>query len=140
MKTFLRLFLSVCIISIATYSCKSSRLKDHNVYDDRFNLSDTIAIVNEDVDYEIIIIDAGFNVWLQSTAQPRGYFSQNYLEIQNYRYVTSWNIRVNNPARYPNSLYNITIDYDQNIDYGYEVNYLLYNYFLYFQKNYHQTL
>ncbi len=32
------------------------------------------------------------------------------------------------------------IDYNPQIDYGYEVNYLLYNYFLFFQREYDQQL
>jgi hypothetical protein len=28
----------------------------------------------------------------------------------------------------------MTINYDQNVDYGYEVNYLIYNYMVYFQN------
>ncbi len=34
----------------------------------------------------------------------------------------------------------LQIDYQQGIDYGYEVNYVLYNYFIYFQLTYNQRL
>jgi hypothetical protein len=32
----------------------------------------------------------------------------------------------------------MTINYDQNVDYGYEVNYLIYNYMVYFQNTFKQ--
>ncbi len=42
-------------------------------------------------------------------------------------------------ATNPN-LYELQIDYQSNIDYGYDVNYKLYNYFVYFQNRYKQNL
>ncbi|TRZ45325.1 DUF6146 family protein [Robertkochia solimangrovi] len=100
---------------------------------------DTVRIANDSVEYEIIIIDNGFYSWLNSIAQPRGYYSQNYLENRNNIYVINWNQRVMNPGRY-GDLYQMRIDYDAGTDYGYEVNYQLYNYFLYFQRKYNQRL
>jgi hypothetical protein len=35
--------------------------------------------------------------------------------------------------RYNRNLYEMTINYNQNIDYGYEVNYLIYNYMVFFK-------
>lgn len=102
--------------------------------------TDTIKIINEEQEYEIIIIDPGFNTWLAGRAKPRGFYSQSFLENKNYQYVTEWNIRVNNPRRYNPNLYEMSIDYQSNIDYGYEVNYLLFNYFVYFQQTYQQRL
>ncbi len=101
---------------------------------------DTVSITNEETEYEIIIIDPGFNIWLQSIAQPEGYYSQSYLENRNRIYVINWNQRVLQPQRYGPNLYEMQIDYDPNIDYGYEVNYKLYNYFIYFQRKYNQRL
>ena len=45
-------------------------------------------------------------------------------------------------TKYKRDLYLMRIDYDPNRDYGYEVNYLLYNYFLFFffQRQYDQQL
>jgi hypothetical protein len=48
-----------------------------------------------------------------------------------------WN-RVLQPSLQWN-LYEMTINYNQNIDYGYEVNYLIYNYMVYFQNTYKQN-
>lgn len=102
--------------------------------------NDTIKIKNEELEYEVLIIEPGFNFWLESTAFPRGYYSQSYLENKNIFYVLEWNNRVLQPQRYPANLYEMTINYDPNINYGYEVNYLIYNYMIYFQNKYNQKL
>ena len=102
--------------------------------------NDTIKIVNEELEYEVIIIEPGFDFWLQSTALPRKYYSQSYLENKNNFYVLEWNNRVRQPQVYPSNLYEMTIDYQSTINYGYEVNYLIYNYMIYFQNKYNQRL
>ncbi|WP_047245420.1 DUF6146 family protein [Maribacter thermophilus] len=101
---------------------------------------DTIAIANEETEYEIIIIEPGFNTWLNSIARPEGYYSQSFMENRNRLMVLEWNQRVIQPQRYDPSLYEQQINYDPNIDYGYDVNYKLYNYFIYFQRKYNQRL
>jgi hypothetical protein len=102
--------------------------------------NDTIRIANDSLQYEVIIIDPGFSSWLASRSFPRGYHSQSYLENKNRFYVTEWNNRVLQPQRYNSNLYEMSIDYNPNINYGYEVNYLIYNYMIYFQNTYKQNL
>ena len=99
--------------------------------------NDTIRIKNDSLEYEIIIIEPGFYSWLQ-TQRPRGYYGLGYLENRNILYVTEYNRRVINPQLYDPNLYFQQINYDFNTNYGYEVNYLLYNYFVYFQQRYNQ--
>ncbi len=102
--------------------------------------SDTLRIANADLEYEVIIIEPGFNSWLMSTARPRGYYSESYMESRNQIYVTEWNSRVMQPNRCNPGLYEMQINYDRGTHYGYEVNYLIYNYFIYFQLHYKQQL
>ena len=102
--------------------------------------SDTVTIASDSTEYQIIIIDPGFNTWLASIARPEGYYSQSYLENRNQILVVNWNQRAMQPLRYGIDLYQIQIDYSPQIDYGYEVNYKLYNYFIYFQRKYNQRL
>ena len=102
--------------------------------------NDTVIIKNDELEYEITIIEPGFNFWLLSTARPEGYYSQQYLETRNLFFVNEWNQRVIQPQRYNPNLYALQIDYQQGIDYGYEVNYKLYYYFVYFQLTYKQRL
>ncbi|MEC7265502.1 MAG: DUF6146 family protein [Bacteroidota bacterium] len=99
-----------------------------------------VEIKDEKTEYEIIIIEPGFNTWLLSIAKPEGYYSQSFLENRNAILVMNWNQRVLQPNVYNPNLYEMQINYDPNIDYGYEVNYKLYNYFIYFQRKYNQRL
>lgn len=101
--------------------------------------SDTVRIANDSLEYEVIIIDPGFNSWLAGNAKPRGFYSESYLENRNQIYVTEWNSRVMQPQRF-NNLYEMQINYDRTIHYGYEVNYLIYNYMIYFQITNKQQL
>ncbi|MET3027776.1 DUF6146 family protein [Flavobacterium sp. UW10123] len=102
--------------------------------------NDTVRIANDSLEYEVIIIDNGFSTWLASRAYPRNYYSLQYLENKNYLYVTEWNNRFSQPQRYNPNLYEMSIDYRPDIHYGYEVNYLIYNYMIYFQNTYKQKL
>lgn len=127
------LFLSLII------GCSSQKKGSDQNPDDSEIVNDTIRIANDELEYEIIIFEPGFNSWLV-TQKPRGYFSQTYLEQRNRIFVTNYNIRANNPTQYSPDLYPMQINYEYNVDYGYEVNYLLYNYFIYFQEEYGQRL
>ena len=102
--------------------------------------SDIVRIANDSLQYEVIIMDSGFNSWLAGNAKPRGFYSESYLEGRNIVYVSEWNSRAMQPQRYNPDLYEMQINYDSNIHYGYEVNYLIYNYFIYFQLHYKQQL
>lgn len=102
--------------------------------------NDTVNISNEEVGYEIIIIEPGFNAFLNGTARPEGYYDQSFLESRNALFVRQWNIRVTQPNNYDPNLYEMMINYDTRINYGYEVNYKLYNYFIFFQLKYKQQL
>ena len=99
-----------------------------------------VEIKDDETEYDIIIIEPGFNTWLLSIARPEGYYSQSFLENRNAILVMNWNQRVMQPLQFNPNLYEMQINYDPNIDYGYEVNYKLYNYFIYFQRKYNQRL
>ncbi|MDC6364579.1 MULTISPECIES: DUF6146 family protein [Flavobacteriaceae] len=107
-----------------------------------FNSSgeEEVEIKDEETEYEIIIIEPGFFAWLQSIARPEGYYSQPFLENRNMLMVMEWNRRVMQPTQFSPNLYEMQINYEPGIDYGYEVNYKLYNYFIYFQRKYKQRL
>tara|TARA_R110001583_G_scaffold8413_7_gene40221 strand:- start:6799 stop:7200 length:402 start_codon:yes stop_codon:yes gene_type:complete len=97
-----------------------------------------VRIVNDELEYEIIITDIGFETYLNTIALPVNYYSQEYYETKNKFYVTEWNIRAQNPLNYNSAIYEYEIDYDFNIDYGLEVNYKLYNYFKFVEYQYNQ--
>lgn len=132
---------SILIILLAVIGCNSTKNIGTNSNDIASRkISDTVKITNDSLEYEVIIIDPGFSSWINGRAFPRGYHSENFLEMKNRMYVTEWNIRAQNPYQYNPNLYTMRIDYDPNISYGYEVNYLIYNYFIYFQNTYNQRL
>lgn len=128
------------IILAFLFSCKTSKTTLPNTVKTVSTQGDTVRIANDKLEYEVIIIDAGFSTWLVTTALPRNYYSQSYLESRNRIWVSEWNSRVLQPMRYSPNLYEMTINYDPNTDYGYEVNYLIYNYMVYFQNRYKQKL
>ncbi|ESU18535.1 lipoprotein precursor [Flavobacterium cauense R2A-7] len=97
-------------------------------------LNDTVRIVNKELDYEVTIIDPGFNSWLQSTARPRGFYTQAHLESRNIPWIIEWNNRARSPKNSRDrDLFQMEVNYQNGINYGYEVNYLIYNYLVYFQ-------
>ena len=141
------LVLGILILVTAVFfsgSCTSTKkvvvLSDKEKTAFKQQEGDTIKITSDKTEYEIIIIEPGYNFWLQSIAKPEGYYSQSFLENRNNIYVIAWNQRVTQPLRYRPDLYELQIDYSPHIDYGYEVNYKLYNYFIYFQRKYNQRL
>lgn len=133
------MILLLVIVACSTVS-KNTVTANTPVHTPKVAVNDTVRIANDSLEYEVIIIDNGFSTWLASTALPRNYYSLTYLENKNYLYVTEWNNRVLQPQRYSPNLYEMTIDYRPNIHYGYEVNYLIYNYMIYFQNTYKQKL
>jgi uncharacterized protein DUF6146 len=133
-------YIILLLISFWIYSCKTPQKINTSTSEVTTVTQDTVRIANDKLEYEIIIIEPGFNFWLQSVAKPEGYYSQSFLEGRNKFYVSEWNIRVLDPHRYDSNLYELQIDYSPFIDYGYEVNYKLYNYFIYFQLHYKQQL
>jgi hypothetical protein len=138
----MKTFIYTLLVSVFLFNCNTSK-KAVSKKEERIENSkqtDTVKIANDELEYQIIIIEPGFNTWLASMAKPEGFYSQQYLENRNYIYVTEWNQRVLQPLRFNPNLYELQIDYQPNIDYGYEVNYKLYNYFIYFQITYKQRL
>ncbi|MES2811089.1 MAG: DUF6146 family protein [Bacteroidota bacterium] len=135
--------LVLCIgILVMVIGCKTKPLDDKSNQEANAKVikGDTVKIANDAIEYEVIIIDPGFSTWLYSRSLPRGYYSESYLENKNQWYVQEWNNRVLQPQRFDPSLYEMQINYDSNIHYGYEVNYLIYNYMIYFQNTYKQNL
>ncbi|RDI52453.1 DUF6146 family protein [Flavobacterium glaciei] len=130
----------IVIILVFIFSCNTSKSNFTSIEKSIVNQGDTIRIANDELEYEVIIIDPGFSLWLNSRAFPRNYHSQSFLEMKNQVYVMEWNSRVLQPQRYDPNLYEMSINYEPNINYGYEVNYLIYNYMIYFQNTYKQKL
>ena len=130
----------VMLVVVMIFGCQSNKtLTEAEDKTEVQEVVDTIRIQNEELEYEIIILEVGFQAWL-ATQRPRWYYTQSVLENRNQHYVLEWNRRATNPGRYNLSLYSQQINYQFHIDYGKEVNYLLYMYFEFFQEKYRQRL
>ncbi len=130
---------SIFVISIVLFSCNSGKTTIKNDSDPKNQVikKDTIRIANDELEYEILIIEIGFDSWLV-TQPPMGHYGLSYLESKNRLYVIEYNDRVYKDRT--RKLYEELINYDPNVRYGLEVNYLLFNYFNYFQQKYKQKL
>lgn len=140
----MKYFIVISVLLLSLVSCNSTKTilvedtsKEIISSEINFVKNDTIRIANDELEYEIIIIEPGFNAWL-ITQPPKGHYGITFLENRNRRYVLTYNDRVFNDRS--SQLYEQVINYKTTINYGLEVNYLLYNYFLFFQKTYKQKL
>lgn len=90
-----------------------------------------------DDEYEVLILDPGFDRWFATNSRPPNFYSLEYYESQNRRYVAAWNERASSQASNPsNSPFQSYINYDPTIEYGLEVNYMLFYYFKYIGATY----
>ncbi len=143
MKYFVVIILGVIVMS---WSCNtSSNTADLAISDtekEAFNskTDEVVRIANDSLEYEILINEPGFQTWLLTTAQPRGFYSEPFLKTRNQILTINFNQRVNQPQRFNPNLYIQEINYQNGVDYGYEVNYLLYNYYVFFQRRFNQRL
>jgi hypothetical protein len=121
-------------VGVLVYACSSSPIKNKPAKEQ------PVVIANDSLEYQIIIIDIGFTLYLNTVAKPMSYHSQSYLENKNIFYVSAWNERARNPIRYNHNIYENVIDYNSNVDYGLEVNYKLYWYFKFAEQKYKMSL
>lgn len=97
----------------------------------------------DSLEYELIIIDAGFQPWLDMHRKPIWYYSNDYLAAMNYQYVIAWNEKARDPFLLQNradSPFMMEIDYRPTIDYGIELNYKLYHYFKFVEATWGKIL
>ncbi|WP_417213391.1 DUF6146 family protein [Bizionia sp.] len=135
----MKLLYSILVILCLMVSCKTPETVGNISETEVTETQDTIKLVNDELEYEVIIIEAGFDSWMARRAKPRNFYTQSFLEAKNIQYVTEWNKRVVS-SRYNQNLYDMSINYQQGINYGFELNYLLYHYFVFFQEKYKQKL
>ena len=128
-------FLRLIIVGLLIISCSSSPLKNSRKQKEK-----PVVIANDSLEYEIIVLDIGFTLYLNTIARPMNYYSQNYLENKNAIYVINWNMRALNPSRFDSSIYGNVIEYTTQVNYGLEVNYKLFNYFQFAQQKYKMRL
>ena len=124
-------YLAFSIVCLFLFACGSYPVKNSKESKEK-----PVIISNDSLEYEVIIIDVGFTLYLNTIAKPKNYYSLNYLENKNNMYVTNWNLRALNPSKFNSPIYENRIDYSSQIRYGLEVNYKLFNYFQFAQQKY----
>lgn len=140
MLIVMKYLLYSCLTVLLLVACNTAKTNNSISTNTKTTANDTIRIANDSLEYEVIIIEPGFNTWLVTRARPEGFYTQSFLENKNIHFVAEWNNRVLQPQRFNPNLYGMQINYNQGIDYGYDVNYKIYNYFIYFQNKYNQNL
>lgn len=119
---------------------RTDRIQHSGKYEKAEQTRDTIQITDHKY-FDITFYETGFNRWLEKQ-EPMSEFYESSLEIKNMQYVDEWNRRVANPSIYNPELYNQRIEYKINPRkrYGLEVNYKLYQYFIFFEQKHEQLL
>lgn len=117
MKIVFGLFFAVFLQFACTSSNRMLVVPDNNLID----LSQ-----NEDK-YELIVLDPGFDTWFITTWSPAKDRSVEYYSNWNNQYVIAWNNKAMHA--HTSQLFNNTIQYNPQIDYGIEVERKLYYYF-----------
>lgn len=88
---------------------------------------------NDTIEYELIILDPGFDAWFVKTMRPQGFYSQAYLENWNRILTDQWNALIPTGGR-RSCLPETYLNYDTRIDYGIKLNHKLFYYFRYVQE------
>lgn len=124
MRTISHLIL-LCSVSLL-FQCSSSKTTSVNV-------------AETEETHELIVLDSGFNSWI-ATQPSIEMYTYAFLKSKNAIFVSKYNSRVNNRLNYSADLYPQRIEYSATEEYDKELQYTLYNYFIYFQKKYNQRL
>ncbi|AHM63571.1 hypothetical protein D770_26640 [Flammeovirgaceae bacterium 311] len=105
---------------------------------DRPTSPNLIAQNGNEEEYELTIIDPGFQRWFSVNARPVNYYTPQHYEQRNRQYVIQWNALASQRGSYRTADFPFEnqINYDQSTDYGLELNYELYWYFRYIESLY----
>jgi len=87
----------------------------------------------EEQEYELLIIDPGFERWFVRNSNPITFYEQRYLENWNRQLAQQWNTKLGTSRRW-DCAPQTYLDYNPGIDYGKELNYKLFYYFRYMHE------
>ena len=130
-------FTAIVLVLIFLSSCGSNKTKKQD-NTAKYSTLELDEISSDSTEYDIIISDIGYESFLV-TQKPMEFYSQRYYENWNRYYVVDWNNKVRNSiyhsAKYQN-VFEMFIDYNPSTNYGMEVNYKLYYYFMFVERRY----
>ena len=87
-------------------------------------------ILEKATEYDLVVFDQGFDSWLRSNPISVDYYSNEYLQSMNIRYVEAWNRRYIRGDRRIESY----LDYDPSNKYNKDFNFKLFMYFKYYEE------
>lgn len=87
----------------------------------------------DETEYELIILDSGFDSWFARNSRPMNFYDLSYLENWNRQLAQQWNTKLGTSRRW-DCAPQTYLDYDPRIDYGKELNYKLFFYFRYMHE------
>lgn len=115
------------IVSLFLYSCSTNSAFKKPI---PINDSNSKIVETDSTEYELIILDIGFESWLASRKSIAMAHSNEYYKNWNHIYSTEWNQKHMQGHPY----FENYIDYSPFEDYGFDINYKLYNYFLFVEE------
>lgn len=126
-------FIYILAVILITWNC-STQNQSQNIHNN-VELSE-----NNDDEYDLIVSDPDYEIYLRTIAQPMGHYSENFYKSKNQLYVIEWNLRRNNPLRYNPHIYSSYITYDTTVNYGLKFEFKLYNFFKFVEWKYKISL
>lgn len=90
--------------------------------------------VNEEGEYDLIVMDTQFDYFLNAIARPMSSYSEEYLKSKNRFLVTEWNSLYYSGRN--RNVIESSIEYDPSINYGIKYEYKLYQVFAYVKWKY----
>jgi hypothetical protein len=134
-----KIIICASMITTLLLSCSPAKKTVHATRQQKIEL---FPAGEDSTEYELIIIDPGFDVWFEGHRKPVWYYSKEYLSGWNNQYVVAWNAKVRDPMtdHRSDSPFILEIDYRPGIDYGIDLNYKLYNYFLFVEATWGRIL
>ncbi len=127
MKKLMFLF----VLMLAFAACNSQKKAVKNGVKEKVE----IAADEDSTQYELIVMDPGYETFLATQPYPKEYYSDDYYRNWNNQYVIEWNYRHDHPDIY-GDFYETSIDYRPSVDYGLDLNYRLYQYFQFIEQKY----
>jgi uncharacterized protein YcfL len=94
--------------------------------------------IMDSVYYELLVDEPGYDSWMATNSKPDWYHEKEYYRYWNLLYITEFNYRVlHSNTGHP---FDVMINYDQQTDYGPELEYKLYWYFKFIEDKYNTKL
>lgn len=88
--------------------------------------------IKDSLEYELVIIDVHFDSWFAKNSKPKEFYNVDYYTLKNRRYVQSWNNLF--AAGKHRDIVENSIEYNQTLEYGLDLEYKLYYYFLFIEQ------